>query len=125
MYSEIKLLHICCVFLTLTLFSVRVIWKFFFPHLLQQRWVKSIPHTIDTILFISGIALAFLIQQYPFVHDWITIKFFVVLAYIISGALVLKYAKTLMGRLIALLIGILSAIYIILLAIYHQPNPFN
>ncbi len=125
MYSEIKLLHICCVVLTLTLFSVRVIWKFFFPHLLQQRWVKILPHTIDTILFISGIALVVLIQQYPFVHDWITIKFFVVLTYIICGALVLKYAKTFFSRIIALIIAILSAIYIILLAFYHQPNPFN
>jgi len=125
MYSEIKLLHIICVISTLTLFSIRVIWKFFFPHLLQQRWVKILPHTIDTILFISGIALVILLQQYPFVHDWITIKFFAVLVYIICGALVLKYAKTFTGRLIALFIGILSAIYIILLAFYHQPNPFS
>lgn len=125
MYLEIKLLHICCVALTLTFFSVRVMWKFFFPHLLQQRWVKILPHTIDTILFISGIVLTILIQQYPFVHDWITIKFFAVLTYIVCGALVLKYAKTFFSRIIALIIAILSAIYIILLAIYHQPNPFN
>ncbi len=125
MYSEIKLLHICCVILTLTFFCVRCFWKFFFPHLLQQRWVKILPHTIDSILFISGIALVVLLQQYPFVHDWITIKFFVVLVYIICGALVLKYAKTLFSRIVALIISILSAIYIILLAFYHQPNPFS
>lgn len=125
MYLEIKLLHVTCVILTLTLFSIRVIWKFFFPHLLQQRWVKILPHTIDTILFISGIALVILLEQYPFVHDWITIKFFTVLTYIISGALVLKYAKTFTGRLIALFISIVSFIYIILLAFYHQPNPFS
>jgi len=107
------------------LFSIRVVWKFFFPHLLRQRWVKILPHTIDTILFISGIALVVLLQQYPFVHDWITIKFFAVLTYIICGALVLKYAKTLFSRIVALIISMLSAIYIILLAFYHQPNPFS
>jgi uncharacterized membrane protein SirB2 len=100
-------------------------WKFFFPHLLQQRWVKILPHTIDSILFVSGITLTILIQQYPFVHDWITIKFFAVLTYIICGALVLKYAKTSIGRIVALIIAALSAIYIILLAFYHQPNPFS
>lgn len=125
MYSEIKLLHIICVISTLTLFSIRVIWRFFFPHLLQQHWVKILPHTIDTILFMSGIALVVLLQQYPFVHAWITIKFFVVLTYIICGALVLKYAKTSFSCIIALIISILSAIYIILLAFYHQPNPFS
>lgn len=125
MYSEIKLLHITCVISTLTLFSIRVFWKFFFPHLLQQRWVKILPHTIDTTLFLSGIALVILLQQYPFVHDWITIKLFAVVTYIVSGALVLTYAKTFAGRLMALCISVLSAIYIILLAIYHQLNPFS
>jgi uncharacterized membrane protein SirB2 len=125
MYLEIKLFHIICVISTLTFFLVRVFWKFFFPHLLQQRWVKIVPHTIDTLLFVSGITLVVLLQQYPFVHDWITIKFFMVLTYIVCGALVLKYAKTVIGRLMALFISILSAIYIILLAFYHQPNPFS
>ena len=124
MYIEIKFLHFCCAVLTLLSFSVRSFWKFFSPKQLQRPFIKIIPHVIDTVLFVSGITLVVLIQQYPFVHDWITIKFFAVLCYIVCGALVLKYAKTFLVRIIALIVAWGSFAYVVWLALYHQPNPF-
>ena len=57
-YLFIKNLHIASVVLSGCLFLLRGIWMLRESTMLQQRWVKIIPHIVDTLLLTSEIGRA-------------------------------------------------------------------
>ena len=82
------------------------------------------PHIIDTILLVSAILLTMQIQQYPFVQGWLTAKVLALVAYIVIGAIGLKYGSTKKIRISAWLVAIAIFVYIVLVALTHQVLPF-
>ena len=89
-YMALKHLHLMCVALTFLSFSVRGVGMLMQARWLEQRWVRIAPHIIDTLLLLSAIGLVITLQQYPFVHAWLTEKFLAVLAYIALGVMAFK-----------------------------------
>lgn len=123
-YSLLKILHISCAAASYTLFMLRGFWSLNTSPLMQQRWVKIVPHIVDTILLTSALALAYTIGQYPFVNGWLTAKVLALLLYIGLGLVALKYGNNYSTRLIAWLAAQAVFIYIVLVAIHKNPNPF-
>jgi len=121
MYSTVKTIHIVAIIATFSLFFIRGIWMLQDSPYLQQKWVKILPHFIDTLLFLSGITLVILIQQYPMVHTWLTVKFFAVIAYIILGSIALKFGKTKRIRFMIWLVALGVFAYIVTVALNHSP----
>ena len=120
----LKHLHISCVAASYTLFVLRGIWMLHDSPIMQQRWVKIAPHTIDTLLLVSALALAYSIGQYPFVDGWLTAKVIALLLYIALGIVALKYGRTKRTRLSAWIAAQLVFGYIVLVAMSHNPIPF-
>ena len=120
----LKHIHVSCAVISFALFFLRGIWSFNGSPIMQQRWVKIVPHAVDTLLLVSALALAFIIQQYPLVDAWLTAKFFGLLLYIILGSVALKYGKTKAIRIAAWLGAQVAFAYIVLVATYHTPLPF-
>lgn len=119
-YLAIKHLHMGCAALSGTFFFVRGIWMLRNSARLQQRWVKIVPHIVDTVLLASAIALAVWSQQYPFAQTWLSAKVLGLLVYIVLGAIALKYGRTKRTRIVAF-IGALAVFgYIITVAITRQ-----
>ena len=73
-YAGLKLTHISCAAISYTLFVARGIWMLRGSALLQRRWVKTVPHVVDTVLLASAIALAIITRQYPLAAPWLTAK---------------------------------------------------
>ena len=73
-YIALKHLHITFVALSGLLFLVRGIWMLSGSQRLQQRWVKIVPHVVDTLLLASAIGLAVWSRQYPGQSPWLTAK---------------------------------------------------
>ncbi len=94
MYMMAKHLHLTAVGLSIFLFVLRFIWAQFNPDFLKKKWVKVVPHIIDTVLLGSALWLCTIISQYPFVDSWVTFKVVGVLAYIAMGMLALKWGRT-------------------------------
>ncbi|GGF53203.1 SirB2 family protein [Alteromonas lipolytica] len=94
MYMMAKHLHLTAVGLSILLFVIRFLYGQMNPAFLQKKWVKIVPHVIDTVLLLSAIWLCFIISQYPLVNGWLTFKVFGVVAYIFLGLVALKKAKT-------------------------------
>lgn len=94
MYTMMKHLHLTAVGLSVLLFILRFIWLQMQSPMMQKKWVKIVPHVIDTVLLGSAIALCIIISQYPFVNGWITFKVVGVVAYIMLGMTAFKWAKT-------------------------------
>ena len=68
-YIALKHLHVSFVALSGLLFLVRGIWMLRDSPRLQQRWVKTAPHIIDTVLLGSALTMAVWSSQYPFVQN--------------------------------------------------------
>jgi uncharacterized membrane protein SirB2 len=120
----LKHLHVTCVVLSISGFLVRGVWMMQESPWLQKKWVRVAPHIIDTILLGSAILLAIQIQQYPFVQNWLTAKVLALIAYIVVGAVGLKYGRTKKIRIAAWLVAIAIFLYIVLVALTHQVLPF-
>ncbi|MDZ7593194.1 MAG: SirB2 family protein [Thiobacillus sp.] len=124
-YSLIKNLHLATIALSLALFVLRGAWMIAASPLLQARWVRIVPHVIDTLLLASGIGLAVLIQQYPLVHGWLTAKLLALLIYIGLGTIALKRGKTKAQRIAAWIAALLVFGYMVVVAMAHDPFPFG
>lgn len=124
MYQTIKLIHIGCAIISLSGFTVRGLLAIGGSAYLQQRWVRVLPHLVDTLLLSSAIYLAWVSQQYPFVAGWLTAKVLALLVYILAGMFVMRFAKTRRQRIVAYLIAIASFSYIIAVALSRSPQPW-
>ncbi|MFZ5524588.1 MAG: SirB2 family protein [Pseudomonadota bacterium] len=121
----LKGLHITCAITSYTLFFLRGIWSFRETPTMRQRWVRIVPHVVDTLLLITAIALAFTIRQYPLADAWLTAKVAGVLLYIGLGFVALKYGKTRTMRIFAWLAAQAVFAYIVLVAVSHNALPFG
>ncbi len=124
-YVLIKSLHLSTVFVTSALFLLRAVWMLQASPLLQHRVTKVVPHINDSLLLVSGITLAVMTHQYPFVNGWLTAKLFALLAYIVFGSLALKRGRTLRRRQVAALLAMATFAYILAVALSRNPLPYS
>lgn len=122
LYTALKHFHLTTVALTIVLFLFRSALMLWYPRGLNWRWIRVVPHVIDTLLLLSGVGLMFLVQQYPLVNHWLTAKLTALLLYIVFGALALKRGRTRRTRLTALLFALLSLGYLVAVARTHSPT---
>ncbi|WP_371325175.1 SirB2 family protein [Dechloromonas sp. ZY10] len=123
-YLLLKHLHVSCVVLSGIGFLLRGLWMLRGSPLLGHRLTRILPHLIDSSLLGSALLLAWLSGQYPFMLDWLTGKFFGLLAYIVLGALALKRAPTLRGRALCLVLAVVAYGYIVSVAMTRNPWPW-
>jgi len=120
----LKYVHIGCAVLSGSGYFIRGVWMLNDSPWLQKKWVKVAPHIIDTMLLASALALTVQIQQYPFVHGWLTAKVLALLAYIVLGTIGIKRGKTRHMRIAAWLAAMGIFIYIVSVALTRQVIPF-
>jgi uncharacterized membrane protein SirB2 len=123
-YSLLKHVHVGTVIITFVLFVARGVWMWVESPRLQARWVKILPHVNDTLLLASGIGLAVLLGQYPFVNGWLTAKLLALIAYIVLGTIALKRGKTWPIRITAFFLALALFAYLVAVALSHQVLPW-
>jgi len=120
-YEVLKLIHIASVIVSYALFFLRGVWLMRDSEKLRQRWVKILPHIVDTILLTSAIALAMTIQQNPLDHSWLTAKVAGLLLYIGLGMIAIRFGKTRRTKIMAWIAAQCVFIYIVLVALTKSP----
>ncbi len=123
-YFLLKHIHVSCAVISIVLFFLRGIWSFNDSPIMRQRWVKIVPHYIDTALLASALGLAYTIGQYPFVDAWLTAKFFGLVLFILLGTIALKHGKSKSIRIAAWFGALVVFAYIVSVAARHDPLPF-
>lgn len=123
-YLALKHLHVSCVALSGAGFFLRGVWMLRDSPLLQQRWVKVVPHVVDTLLLGSAISMAVISAQYPFALDWLTAKLFGLLAYILCGAMALKRGRSKAQRAVFFVGALMVFAYIVSVALTRNPLGF-
>jgi uncharacterized membrane protein SirB2 len=124
MFTLLKTIHVSAVALSFTGFLLRGLWMRRGSPLLAARWVKTVPHVVDTVLLGSGIALALRLHQYPFVNGWLSAKLIGLLAYIGLGMVALRFGRTRGTRTLAWLAAMAVFAYIVAVAVTRNPLVF-
>lgn len=120
----LKYFHISCVLLSYTLFFLRGVWMLRAASILQHRWVKVVPHIVDSALLLSAVTLAFQLSISPLASPWLMAKIIALLLYIVLGTYALKRGRTKNIRLAAWISAQLVFIYIVTVALAHNPLPW-
>ncbi len=120
----LKNIHIFTALISFTLFFIRGLWVMKGSAMMQQRWVKIVPHLNDTVLLGTAIALTISIGQYPFSDGWLTAKLLALVAYICLGIEALRLARTDIGRAAAWLAALVVFLFIVSVAVTRMPLGF-
>ena len=120
-YLAIKHIHLTAIALSFLFFLLRGGLAFVAPNALKKKWLKVLPHIIDTVLLISAIALAITLKQYPIADHWLTAKVVGLFAYISFAAVAMKPSKPASTRAMAFIAAIIAFMYIVGVAINHNP----
>jgi uncharacterized membrane protein SirB2 len=114
----IKQWHIAFAMLSLSGFVLRGILMLYAPQRLQNRWLRRLPHVIDTLLFGLGITLLWFGPWSLWTAPWLQAKLSALLLYIGLGFIALhrgRFARR--TRLAAWLAAI--AVFAYMLAAAH------
>lgn len=123
-YLAIKYLHITGVALSGSFFLLRGLWMLRESDMLRRRWVRVLPHIVDTLLLGSALLMVFWSHQYPFVQPWLTAKVLALVAYIGLGTVALKRGKTKAVRRWAFMAALATFAYIMAVALTRQAMIF-
>jgi len=120
-YTLIKMIHVSSVVTSFLFFFIRGIWLIRESTILRQRWVKILPHVVDTVLLASAITLAYKIQQTPISDPWLTAKVSGLLIYIGLGMVAMRFGKTRRIRINAWIAAQCVFAYIVAVALTKSP----
>jgi len=122
-WTAVKSVHVLSAALSITLFVLRGAWMLQGSARLRRRWVRIVPHVVDTVLLGSAVALAWMSRQYPLVEPWLTAKVVGLLVYIGLGLVALRFGRSRRVRLWAWLAAIAVFAYIVAVAVTRHPMP--
>ena len=122
-YTAIKVVHAGAAVLSISLFALRGAWMLRTPERLQQRWVRIVPHVIDTVLLASALWLAWQIGT-DGTRGWLWAKVVALLVYIVLGTIALKRGRTRGVRIVAFVTALATFGYIVSVAIAKSPLGF-
>jgi uncharacterized membrane protein SirB2 len=123
-YTFVKYIHVSCVALSYAGFFARGVLMIRAAPLLQARWVRVVPHVVDTALLASAIALSAMSRQYPFVEPWLTAKVVALVIYIVLGMVALRRGRTLRNRIAAWVAAQLAFLYMLVVALTESVLPW-
>jgi len=112
MYETLKLLHVGTAILTISGFIMRAYWMFSGSSKLQLKVIKILPHIVDTIFLLSGIALIVTLNLPVLSQNWLLAKFVALVAYIVLGTIALGRGKTMRSRTTAFVLALVTFAYI-------------
>lgn len=124
-FKLLIILHLASVALTISLFVLRYWWRWSGNPRINARWVRIVPHTVDTVLLLSGAGLMWVTGYLPFTVKgaWLTEKLFGVIIYIVLGFIALgrHRPRSQQRGFIAFLLGLVVLYIIIKLAATKVP----
>jgi len=123
-YLLLKHLHVGCVVLSATGFIARGLGVLTEASWVRKRWVRVVPHVVDSGLLASAIALAWALGAAPFRDAWLTAKVLGLLTYIVLGTFALKRGRTRQTKAAAFAAALLVLGYIVSVALTKRPAPW-
>jgi len=112
-YWLIKNLHTLAALLTISGFMLRGYWMVTGSDRLQHRVTRTVPHIVDTIFLLSGIAMLAMLSLNPLSQAWLLAKFAGLIAYILLGTIAIRRGSTPQVRKVAFVAALAVFAYIV------------
>jgi len=123
-YLTIRAIHETAVALSVTGFFVRGLGALVGAQPLGGRWVKALPHAVDTVLLLSALTLAWMLRITPLSAPWLLAKVCGLLAYIALGMVALRPGLPTGVRLAAWIAALVTVAWIVSVAFTKSPLGF-
>lgn len=117
MLEVLKHIHVSSVVLSFCGFFIRGLWVLSGSVQQYNKWVKVLPHIVDSVLLASAFAMLYLHQWSVFDYRWLQIKIIALLIYIALGMVALKYGRTAKIRFAAWFSALLVFVFIVSVAL--------
>ena len=121
-YAEIRLLHISCAVISITLFMLRGALQFNGINWRRWRLLRIAPHINDTVLLTAAITLSLYSHQYPVAQAWLSAKVLALLLYIGLGSVAFRVGLARKVQLLAFATALLTVGDIVLVAISRSAS---
>ncbi len=82
----------------------------------SYAWKRRIPDSIDSVLFISGMSLAYILGFAPWVDSWLLVKLLALLIYIGFGFMALREGSALWLKRVCFIFALITITYMITIA---------
>lgn len=82
--------------------------------------LRYLRYGIDTALITAALMLTNIVQQYPFINSWLSVKLLLLMVYLCLGQILLYTARTPQQRLFAWLLALVTLLYIFSVAKTHD-----
>ncbi|MEX2517614.1 MAG: SirB2 family protein [Gammaproteobacteria bacterium] len=102
-------------------FASRGLWKIGLGRKIQARIWKILPHIIDTLLLVSGMALAIMQALNPSISGWLLVKLGLVVLYIVIGITAFRCQRPLLSWF-SYIAALLVWFWILGIAVHKQPE---
>jgi uncharacterized membrane protein SirB2 len=122
-YATLKAIHAGAAGVSLALFLLRGAWRFASPERLAARWVKVVPHVVDTVLLAAALALAWQLGVEA-ARGWLWAKVAGLVVYIGLGVVALRLGRTPAVRTAAFVAALATFGYIVSVAVTKSPRGF-
>ncbi len=119
----LKQAHVALALMSLSGFAVRGYWMMRNSVLLQKRWVKFLPHLVDTLLLVTGVSMVVSLGLYPTEQTWLAAKLAALVLYVLLGTVALKRGKSYTVRVTAFAGALAVFAYMGAVAITHRAVP--
>ena len=122
MYLVLKYTHVVTAILSISGFLLRGYWMMNNSEMLLKRWVRILPHIVDTVFLMAGIGMIVTARLRLAENDWLLVKIGALVAYVLLGAIALKRGRTMQIRSTAFVFAILTFTYIAGVAFSKSPG---
>ena len=123
-YGFVKLIHQSAVALSFGGFLVRGLGMLADSEWIRERVARTLPHIVDTILLLSGVALVWQLRLSPTAAPWLAAKLLGLVVYIGLGMIALRRGRTKRQRTVAWIAALVTFGYIVSVALTRDPLGF-
>lgn len=85
---------------------------------------RYVSYANDTVLLLAGVLLMQLTQQYPVAQAWLSVKFALLLVYIVLGVFALRRGRTKAHRAGFFVAALMAYLFMFFVARNHDPAGF-
>lgn len=123
LYLPFKHTHLLLVVISIVFFLIRGGLSITGKKWQERKAVKISAHSIDSLLFITGISLMFITGFYPLEQSWLTVKLALLVGYILFGIQTMKN-PSIMKRRTYFAAAIICVLFMFSIAKSHHPLGF-
>ena len=91
---------------------------------LRARWLRVVPHVVDTLLLVSALWLLSVLQVPVLPAAWLMAKITGLIVYIGLGSLALRPGRSRRVRITAFVAALVTVSWIVSVAVRHDPLGF-